>query len=38
MREYPVAEVRFTAARETMDIDTPAIPKKTLKSGGEENQ
>jgi hypothetical protein len=38
MREYPVAEIRFTTAREAVDIDTPAIPEKPLKSGGEQNQ
>jgi hypothetical protein len=38
MQEYPVAEIRFTTARETVDIDTPAIPEKPLKSGGEQNQ
>lgn len=38
MGEYPVTEIRFTAARETMDIDTPAITEKTLKARGEKNQ
>ena len=38
MREYPVAQIRLTAARETMDIDTPAIAEKALKTRREENQ
>ena len=38
MGEYPVAQIRLTAARETMDIDTPAIPEKSLKARREENQ
>jgi len=38
MGEYPVAQIRLTAARKTMDIDTPAVPEKPLKARREENQ
>ena len=38
MGEHPIAQIGLAAAREAMNIDAPAVAKKTLQRGGAENQ